>query len=156
VVLCQKPFLCQRRLSRQKTLIQVFWANDELVQLQLTLLSVTPIVLHLKYCWSLSDFPFWSTYVFQAVWWAGSYLLHKPLLADLRTGTIIFEVLHSWGIVPVEIDILKGLQGGIAIAWAVPFNICLEIPSGPVALDISISSNMSLTISGVHNVVTWD
>jgi len=54
--------------------------------------------------------------------------------------------------VPVEIDILKSLQSGIAIDWAVPFNIRPEIPSGPVALDISISSNKSLTISGVHNI----
>ena len=53
---------------------------------------------------------------------------------------------------PVEIDILKSLQSGIAIDWAVPFNICPEIPSGPVALDMSISSNKSLTMSGVLNI----
>ena len=40
------------------------------------------------------------------------------------------------GIEPVGTDILKSSKSGIAIDWAVPFNTLLEIPSGPVALDI--------------------
>ena len=38
-------------------------------------------------------------------------------------------------------DIIKSLQSGIAIDWAVPFNIVPEIPSGPVALQFLVISH---------------
>ena len=58
-----------------------------------------------------------------------------------------FQVL---GNLPDDMHLLKNLVNPRAMLYAVDFNMIAEIPSGPLALDVSRLSNKSMTSSSKH------
>ena len=61
------------------------------------------------------------------------------------------ESLHLFGNIPVEIERLNILVTGAAMLVATTFNMCPEMPSGPLDFETSIDSNRCRTSSSVYN-----
>ena len=66
---------------------------------------------------------------------------------DLCIG-ITLDIFHSWGMTPLEIDMLNNSHRDGAIDVAVFFNINADTPSGPMAFEVSSNRSISSISEG--------